>query len=81
MQTRQARVRPAYNDWYPRISPEVWHNAAWVMEIVLQQQRRGSPRWTLSGRPLDEAHFDFRGLGPRQGRLLPRVLVPEESAT
>jgi hypothetical protein len=68
MRTREGRLRPEYDEWYPRITPAVWHNAAWLTEIVLQQQRRGAPRWRLGGRALSEEHFEFRGHAPRQGR-------------
>jgi hypothetical protein len=64
---REARLKPAYDEWYPRISVGVWHNATWVTEIVLQQQRRGTPCWALEDRPLSNAHFEFRGYGPLQG--------------
>jgi hypothetical protein len=64
---RLARVRPTYQEWYPKITPGVWHNAAWVAEMVLQQQRRGSPTWALEGRYLSDAHFEFEGYGPRRG--------------
>jgi hypothetical protein len=65
--SRVARIRPTYEEWYPKITPGVWHNAAWLAEMVLQQQRRGSPRWVLEGRPLADAHFEFQGYGPPQG--------------
>jgi hypothetical protein len=26
---RQARLRSDYQEWYPEITPGVWHNAAW----------------------------------------------------
>jgi hypothetical protein len=59
--TRKARLREDYADWYPRISPGTWHDAAWVTEVVLQQQRQGSPVWAVEGRVLSEAHFEFQG--------------------
>jgi hypothetical protein len=61
VRVREARLKPAYDAWYPKITLGVWHNAAWLSEIVLQQQRRGSPRWALENRPLSEAHFEFQG--------------------
>jgi hypothetical protein len=64
---REGRLKAEYDEWYPRISAGVWHNASWLTEIVLQQQRRGSPRWTLGRRPLCEEHFEFRGHVARQG--------------
>ena len=47
MQLRKGRLRPEYDEWYPRIAAGVWHNAAWLTEMVLQQQRQGSPSWAL----------------------------------
>jgi hypothetical protein len=67
VRAREARLKMAYDEWYPRITTGVWHNAAWLTEIVLQQQRRGSPCWALEGRPLSNAHFEFRGYGPSAG--------------
>jgi hypothetical protein len=63
--SRQARLRAAYQDWYPAISLEVWHDAAWLMEKVLQQLRHGSPSWALRGRSLSDLHFDFQGQSPQ----------------
>jgi hypothetical protein len=65
---RQARLRQEYGDWYPEITPGVWHNAAWLAEVVMQQRRRGQPSWSMEGRPLPDQHFEFQGLGPAQGR-------------
>jgi hypothetical protein len=63
---RQARLRAAYQDWYPGITPEVWHDAVWLTEKVLQQLRHGSPSWALKGgRPLSGLHFDFQGQSPQ----------------
>jgi hypothetical protein len=73
MPSRQARLRPEYGEWYPKVTPDTWHNAAWLTEVVLQQQRRGTPTWALEGRPLSNEHFEFQGTGPPQGsRLRPR---------
>lgn len=65
---REARLRPAFAEWYPGIEAGVWHNAGWMAEKVLQQQRHGSPGWALGPRPLSEAHFEFQGQAPPQGR-------------
>ncbi|HZI73121.1 MAG TPA: hypothetical protein VFD73_03690 [Gemmatimonadales bacterium] len=64
MRTRQARIRQPYEAWFPTIEPGIWHNAAWMAERVLQQQRRGSPTWALDGRVLQDKHIEFRGYGP-----------------
>ena len=71
---RQARLRAEYADWYPAVIPGVWHDATWVRETVLAQQRRGEPRWAIGGRILNDAHFEFQGASPptigRPQRLL-----------
>jgi hypothetical protein len=71
MRARQGRLKAEYSDWYPRITPGVWHNAAWLAEIVLQQQRRGTIRWALEERPLSERHFDFQGESRWRGNPSP----------
>jgi hypothetical protein len=71
---REARLRPAYREWYPDIEAGVWHNAAWLSEKVLQQQRLGSPSWALGARPLSDAHFEFQGHGPPPGRKARQVV-------
>ncbi len=65
MRAREARLRASYSDWFPKISPGVWHNAGWVAEVVLQQLREASPRWELGARPLSDTHFEFRGGEPQ----------------
>lgn len=65
MRGRHARVRVEFADWYPGISPGKWHDATWVREVVLAQQRRGSPRWVIDGRILNDLHFEFQGASPR----------------
>jgi hypothetical protein len=61
MAGRQGKVRPEYELWYPRLSPETWYPAAWLRETVLDQLRRGEPRWDPQGRALSDEHFEFRG--------------------
>jgi hypothetical protein len=56
-------VREEFADRYPSIKPGEWHDASWVREKVLEQQRRISPRQVLAGRVLDDAHFEFQGVG------------------
>ncbi len=64
---REARVKHAYRAWYPKIDPSLWHQAAPLARIVAYHRRRSSPRWSLEGRPLPDAHFEFRrGDPPRQ---------------
>jgi hypothetical protein len=67
---RQARLRPVYQEWYPDVTTGVWHDAGWLTEMVLRQQRSGSPVWAIEGRPLSAEHFEFQGLGPPQGGRL-----------
>lgn len=58
---REALLRPEYREWFPGLVPGIWYHAAWLAEIVREQQERGAPRWAIEGRlPCDE-HFAFRG--------------------
>jgi hypothetical protein len=61
VRAREARLRDAYAEWYPEITPGVWHNAEWLTEVVLRQQKRGTPAWALGQRPLSDEHFEFQG--------------------
>ena len=61
MLPRQARLRSAFSDWYPGITPDQWHHAVWVREMALSGLRNGGPQWQLEGRVLSDAHFEFRG--------------------
>jgi hypothetical protein len=75
---RQAQLRAEFADWYPGIEPGTWHDATWVREMVLAQQRHGSPRWVLNGRVLHEGHFRFQGTAPgSRGQHQQRVTFPE----
>jgi len=67
MLSRQARLRTAFRDWYPKITPDAWHHALWVREMALAGQRQGGPRWELTGRVLSDDHFDFQGGTDRGG--------------
>jgi hypothetical protein len=67
MPPREARLRAEYTDWFPKVTPGIWHNAGRVTEIVLQQLREGAPSWELGPRPLSEAHFEFRGGDSKPG--------------
>lgn len=81
MRAREARLRAEYSDWFPKISPGVWHNAGWVTEIVLQQLRQGSPSWELGSRPLSDAHFEFQGGDPKPNRSTQRRTTSEYQRT
>ena len=61
MTTREAQLKEAYRDWYPGLNTGVWFPAEWVAARVLEQLRRGEPRWALSTRVLAEGHLAFRG--------------------
>ncbi len=67
---REALLKPEYRDWYPGIVPGIWYNAGWLTAAVLEQQRRGEPRWNSEGRFPSDAHFEFRGGRPRSARDL-----------
>ena len=73
MRGREARLREAYAGWYPEITPGVWHNAEWLSEMVLRQQRKGTPAWALGDRPLSDEHFDFQGISRTRARQSRRV--------
>jgi len=60
MRRREASVKPAYADWYPRIRPSVWHDAAWVAEVLVQE-RKQLPLWSFDERVPSNEHFDFQG--------------------
>ncbi len=62
--TREARLRAAYRDLYPRIEPGVWTPAAKMAERVLSIHPDSS-RAGGTGR-LNEHHFEFRGSSPRE---------------
>jgi hypothetical protein len=59
---REARLRPEFAQLYPGLTPGRWEPAARIAEAllanVLLQQMGEAP---LPDRPLDEAHFEFRG--------------------
>jgi hypothetical protein len=68
MPPREARLRLEFADWYPGISGGVWHNAAWVREMVLAQLRHGSPRFLPTSRVLADEHFEFQGVADQRER-------------
>jgi hypothetical protein len=59
---REARLRPEFAHLYPGLTPGRWEPAARIAEAVLADvllhQMGESPPLD---RPLDEAHFEFRG--------------------
>ena len=59
---REARLRPEFSHLYPGLTPGRWEPAARIAEAVLANvllQQMGDA--ALPDRPLDEAHFEFRG--------------------
>lgn len=56
---RQALLKPGYAHLYPGIPPGEWQPAAVMVELVLALRPGQSP---ARGRPLEERHFEFRGL-------------------
>jgi hypothetical protein len=82
MVRRRARLRIEYAEWYPEIWAGEWHDAEWATERVLEQQRRGSPTWSLHGRVLSDAHFEFESgeyqplAGAERRREIPPICDP-----
>jgi hypothetical protein len=70
MRSRQARLHPSFGDWYPGITPGKWHDALWVREVTLAQQRKGGPHWQVEGRVLCDTHFEFQGGSAQPGRRM-----------
>lgn len=67
---REARLRPEFARLYPGISPNAWHPAEQMLDIVaasrlLTGRRSGE---ILGARALDDRHFEFRGGVARPGQ-------------
>jgi hypothetical protein len=79
MQHRQARLRPPFSDWYPKITSGEWHHAAWAREVALAQIRKGQAVGEEGERVLPDLHFEFQGgngvrlSGPEPRRTIPPV--------
>ena len=74
---RQARLRPSFSDWYPKIAPGEWHNALWAREVALAQLRKGETRGVAGERVLPDLHFEFQGgVGARRTGHEARRTVP-----
>lgn len=59
---REARLRRAYSDLYPDLTPGAWVPACVLAEFILERglyQRLTGP--APRDRPLQEEHFEFRG--------------------
>ena len=61
MRTRQALLKPEYQDWYPWVKPGLWYRARWLTELVLRQRQSIDPRWEAEFRVPSDRHFTFRG--------------------
>jgi hypothetical protein len=81
MPPRQARLRLAFSEWYPDITPGDWHHALWTREMALAQLRKGGPQWLGTGRILPDMHFEFQGgTGEKRScQNVRRVLLPTAS--
>jgi hypothetical protein len=77
MQDRQARLRPSFSDWYPKITSGEWHHALWAREVALAQIRQGQAVAQAGERVLPDEHFEFQGgksvrlSGPKARRTIP----------
>jgi hypothetical protein len=58
---REALLKTEYREWYPKLVPSIWYDAAQLAAQVLEQQRTGEPKWAVEGRVPSETHFQFRG--------------------
>jgi len=77
MLDRQARLRPSFRDWYPKIASGKWHHALWAREIALAQIRKGQARGIEGERVLPDLHFEFQGgLGVRLSGHETRRTIP-----
>jgi hypothetical protein len=66
---RQARLRPEYGTLYPGVPANEWRPIGELLDCVASARLRTGRRSgeLLSGRPLDDRHFEFRGGGDRRG--------------
>ena len=64
---RQARLRPEYAALYPGVPANEWRPIGELLDCVASARLRAGRRSgeLLSGRPLDDRHFEFRGGGER----------------
>jgi hypothetical protein len=62
---REARLRPECARLYPSLTPGQWEPAAVLGSRILMWQLQQFGPVKLGERLLPEAHFEFRGGGPR----------------
>ena len=73
MAPREALLKVEYREWYPKLVPGVWYDAAHLTAQVVEQQQTGEPKWAVEGRVPSETHFLFRGgRGRRPGEAYSR---------
>ncbi len=60
-QTREARLRAEYGALYPGLPAGQWEPAAILADRVLADCLLRGSNSALRGRPLVDAHFEFRG--------------------
>ena len=68
MPSREGRVRPEFEAWYPSLRAGEWYPADQLTAAVLYQLRGGAPRWHSEDRVPSDAHFLFRGGDPQPQR-------------
>lgn len=76
--TREARLRPEFAHVYPGVPAGVWMPAADMGAALLMAHLQLSVLPRLGNRLLDEAHFEFRGGGPRGPHAAERTRSGEE---
>jgi hypothetical protein len=70
---REARLRPAYDNLYPGITPEVWEPAATTADRVLARRlEEGTAVALMRDRALSPEHFEFRGRGEKADPRRPK---------
>lgn len=68
MRLRQARLKTKFWYVYPSVQTGIWHGAAELVGLILRNHRGRPSIASLTGRPLPEAHFDFRAGDPPRRR-------------
>jgi hypothetical protein len=59
--SREAMLRPEFQEWYPGIEGGRWYPADALTDLVLQHRRSGTPQWEPEARIPCDTHFTFRG--------------------
>ena len=61
MASREGRLKPEFEAWYPSLRAGEWYAADHLTATVLEQLRSGAPQWRSEDRVPSDAHFEFRG--------------------